>query len=277
MTDFAEKMPQVPGFGIECMLAVQTLNQIDEVYGDKNSVVENCDVFVTFAVSNDRVQRRIADMIGKAPEIRATESTTRSRNGQSVSVGETRAWQQVMDTGAIRVLPETDQLVLKLGCLPWLAKKVRYDQEPDFRSRLLPAVIEPPTVQYDPAPAPVTQAALVPQGAVLEKPVGDMTMRNLTDFKAGRLIAEAFGQDMAELRGMPHVTDIAINNDDGVWAMQNGVWRDTGLTMNESAKLWAIDALGHIQRRIVDHQVPNLEATIPVLATVSRRWFRPLR
>lgn len=88
-------------------------------------------------------------------------------------------------------------------------------------------------------------------------------MRNLTDFKAGELIAEAFGQDMAELRGMPHVTDIAINNDDSVWAMQNGVWRDTGLTMNESAKLWAIDALGHIQRRIVDHQVPNLEATIP--------------
>lgn len=88
-------------------------------------------------------------------------------------------------------------------------------------------------------------------------------MRNSTDLKAGELIAEAFGQDIAELRRMPNVTDIVINNDDGVWAMQNGVWRDTGLIMEESAKLWAINALGHIQRRIVDHEAPNLEATIP--------------
>jgi type IV secretion system protein VirB11 len=90
-----------------------------------------------------------------------------------------------------------------------------------------------------------------------------MTMRNSTDLKAGELIAEAFGEDIAELRGMPNVTDIVINNDDSVWAMQAGAWRNTGLTMDETAKLWAINALGHIQRRIVDHEAPNLEATIP--------------
>ena len=178
MQDFAEKMPQIPGFGIECMLAVQTLNQIDEVYGDKNSVVENCDVFVTFAVSNDRVQRRIADMIGKAPEIRETESKTRSRSGQSVSSGESRAWQQVMDTGAIRMLPETDELVLKLGHLPWLAKKVRYDKEPDFKARLLSAVIEPPAAATAVAPAPQAMPTtlnpppppLVPQAGFWKNP-----------------------------------------------------------------------------------------------------------
>lgn len=88
-------------------------------------------------------------------------------------------------------------------------------------------------------------------------------MRNATDRKAKELITEAFGVDIAELREQPHTTDIVINNDDGVWAMQAGVWRNTGLTMDESAKLWAINALGHIQRRIVDHEAPNLEATIP--------------
>lgn len=88
-------------------------------------------------------------------------------------------------------------------------------------------------------------------------------MRNATDQKAGELIKEAFGEDIAELRSEPGVTDIVINNDDGVWAMKSGSWFDTGLLMGESAKLWAIDALGHLQRRIVDHEAPNLEATIP--------------
>lgn len=88
-------------------------------------------------------------------------------------------------------------------------------------------------------------------------------MRNLTNSKAGELIAEAFGQDIAELRKMPHTTDIVINNDDAVWAMRAGVWRDTGLTMAETEKLWAINALGYLQNRIVDHEKPNLEATTP--------------
>lgn len=88
-------------------------------------------------------------------------------------------------------------------------------------------------------------------------------MRNLTKGKAGELVAEAFGQDIAELRKMPHTTDIVINNDDSVWAMRAGVWRDTGLTMAETEKLWAINALGYLQNRIVDHEKPNLEATTP--------------
>src|SRR3954471_10320326 len=55
---------------------------------------------------------------------------------------------------------------------------------------------------------------------LLEILTGDVKMRNATDIKAGELIAEAFGQDIAELREQPHVTDIVINNDDSVWAMQ---------------------------------------------------------
>ena len=169
MPDFAEKLPQIPGFGVECMLAVQTLTQIDEVYGEKNSIIDNCDVFVTFASSNDRTLRRIAEMIGKAPELRETESRTTSRNGQSTSSGESRAWQPVMDTGAIRTLPEDEELVLRLGYLPWRARKARYDKEPDFAARLLPAVVEAPTVEHKPAPAP-PPAQLVPAAGFWKTP-----------------------------------------------------------------------------------------------------------
>lgn len=172
MPDFAEKLPQIPGFGIECLLAVQTLTQIDEVYGEKNSIIDNCDVFVTFASSNDRTLRRIAEMIGKAPELRDTESKTTSRTGQSTSSGESRAWQPVMDTGAIRTLPETDELVLRLGYLPWRARKVRYDREPDFTARLLPAVIEAPVVAHNPTPPPPPPIApqLVPSAGFWKSP-----------------------------------------------------------------------------------------------------------
>lgn len=152
MPDFAEKLPQVPGYGIECMIAVQTLQQIDEVYGEKNSIIDNCDVFVTFASNNDRVQRRIADMIGKAPELRETESNTTSRGGKSSTSGESRSWQYILDPGSVSQIDKTEELVFHLGFLPWQAQKAFYDKEPDFKARLLPAVIEAPSVQPVTAP-----------------------------------------------------------------------------------------------------------------------------
>lgn len=170
MPDFAEKLPQIPGFGIECMLAVQTLAQIDEVYGEKNSIIDNCHVYVTFAANDNRTLKRISEMIGMAPEIRETESTTKSRGGNSTSAGESRSWQYVMDPGAIRTLPENEELIMRLGFLPWKARKVRYDREPDFKGRLLPAVIGPPTLQLQTAPAPSTPAPIVPQAGFWKTP-----------------------------------------------------------------------------------------------------------
>lgn len=168
MSDFAEKLPQIPGFGIECMLAVQTLAQIDEVYGEKNSIIDNCHVFVSFAANDNRTLRRISEMIGMAPEIRETESRTSGRGSQSSTTGESRSWQYVMDPGAIRTLPENEELVLRLGFLPWRARKVRYDKEPDFSARLLPAVIEPPKIQEAPPIAPLQ--TLVPQAGFWKTP-----------------------------------------------------------------------------------------------------------
>ncbi|UEM08218.1 type IV secretory system conjugative DNA transfer family protein (plasmid) [Skermanella rosea] len=162
MPDFEEKLPQIPGFGIECVLAVQTLAQIDQVYGEKNSIIDNCHVYVTFAANDNRTLKRISEMIGMAPEIRDTESRTSSRGGASTTSGESRSWQYVMDPGAIRTLPENEEIVLRLGFLPWRARKVRYDKERAFRDRLLPAVIEPPQLAYAPRVAPVEDQPLVP-------------------------------------------------------------------------------------------------------------------
>lgn len=101
-------------------------------------------------------------------------------------------------------------------------------------------------------------------------------MRTAIHTKAIELIKEAFGEEIADLRMQPNVTDIAVNNDDSVWIMQAGAWINTGLLMSESAKLWAINSLGTLQNnRIIDHDAPVLETTIPdtgdrVLAVVPQ-------
>lgn len=149
MPDFERALPKLPGYGFDVLLAVQTLAQIDQLYGPDNAIVPNCHVLAVGAANDDRTLTRVETMIGTAPEIVPSETATRRRSdlfgwGASRTTGEHRNVRKILNAGELRTLPENQHIVLRIGYRPWKARKVRYYEERELKARLLPPEIPPP-------------------------------------------------------------------------------------------------------------------------------------
>jgi type IV secretion system protein VirD4 len=144
LDDLILKMPQMPGYGVTVSLYVQSISQLDEVYTPNiaSTIIDNCGVSIWFAAADPRTAQRISSMIGKATEIEPTISTSRPTGaifGGVTTRGEREIHREVLDTGGVRELPADTELVFVNGCKPIRAKKLQYDKESVFKSRLLPS------------------------------------------------------------------------------------------------------------------------------------------
>jgi type IV secretion system protein VirD4 len=144
MDELIAKMPQMPGYGVTAHLFIQSVAQLDEVYTPNiaSTIIDNCGASVWFAAADPRTAGRIVSMIGNATEIEPTVSTSRPTGawfGGVTTTGEREVYRPVMDTGAVRELPADTELVFVNGAKPIKAKKLQYDKEPIFKSRLFPA------------------------------------------------------------------------------------------------------------------------------------------
>ncbi len=140
--DFFEKMMgAMAGYGLKAYLVCQSLNHIVRAYGRDNVILDNCAIVTTFAASDPETAKHIADMAGEAWEIRPTESEQRPRalfhKKGSITYREER--RPLLLPADVRSLPSDQQLIFAAGAKPIRAKKLRFDQEPIFAKRLMPA------------------------------------------------------------------------------------------------------------------------------------------
>src|SRR5947207_15636524 len=70
---FESALAFMAGYGLKSFLIAQSLNQIEKAYGQNNSILDNCHLRVSFATNDERTAKRVADALGIATEIRATE------------------------------------------------------------------------------------------------------------------------------------------------------------------------------------------------------------
>lgn len=144
LKDLILKMPQMPGYGVTAHLFIQSISQLDEVYSPEiaSTIIDNCGASVWFAAADPRTGQRISSMVGSAAEMEATISTSRQNGaifGGVTTMGEREIYRPVLDTGAVRELPADTELVFVNGAKPIRANKVRYEKEPIFKDRQLPA------------------------------------------------------------------------------------------------------------------------------------------
>ena len=143
---FESSLAFMAGYRIRAYLIAQSLNQIEKAYGPNNSILDNCHVRVAFASNDDRTAKRISDALGAATELRSVRNYAGHRLApwlSHVMVSRQETARPLMTPGEVMQLPQDDALVMVSGLSPIRAKKLRYFEDRNFTSRVLP----PPDVR----------------------------------------------------------------------------------------------------------------------------------
>jgi len=145
---FETALAFMAGYGIRAFLIAQSLNQIDNAYGEHNSILDNCHIRVAFSTNDDRTARRVSEALGTATEQRAMRNYAGHRLApwlSHVMVSRQETARPLLTPGEVGQLPATDELVLISGLAPIRARKLQYYDDPNFRDRLDP----PPELRAD--------------------------------------------------------------------------------------------------------------------------------
>jgi type IV secretion system protein VirD4 len=138
---FESALAFMAGYGIRSFLIAQSLNQIEKAYGPNNSILDNCHVRVAFATNDERTAKRVSDAIGTTTELRAQKNYTGHRLAPWLShmmVSRQETQRALITPGEVMQLPPDDEIVLASGSPPVRAKKLRYYEDRNFTSRVLP-------------------------------------------------------------------------------------------------------------------------------------------
>ncbi|MCZ4341379.1 conjugal transfer protein TraG [Sphingomonadaceae bacterium G21617-S1] len=141
---FETSLAFLAGYGVRAFLIAQSLNQIEKAYGEHNAILDNCHVRIAFATNDERTAKRISDALGTATEQRAMRNYAGHRLApwlSHVMVSRQETARALLTPGEVMQLPPDHELILLAGAPPVRATKLRYFEEPDFRSRLHPAPV----------------------------------------------------------------------------------------------------------------------------------------
>ncbi|HEX8240479.1 MAG TPA: conjugal transfer protein TraG [Allosphingosinicella sp.] len=141
---FETALAFLAGYGVRAFLIAQSLNQIVKAYGENNAILDNCHVRVAFSTNDERTAKRISDALGTATEQRAMRNYAGHRLAPwlaHVMVSRQETSRPLLTPGEVMQLPPSDELVLVSGLAPIRAGKLRYYEDRNFTSRLLPPPI----------------------------------------------------------------------------------------------------------------------------------------
>jgi type IV secretion system protein VirD4 len=138
---FESALAFMAGYGLKSFLIAQSLNQIEKAYGQNNSILDNCHVRVSFATNDERTAKRVSDALGTATEMRAMKNYAGHRLSPwlgHLMVSRQETARPLLTPGEVMQLPHDDELVLVSGCQPIRARKARYYEDAELKSRILP-------------------------------------------------------------------------------------------------------------------------------------------
>src|SRR6266436_1932832 len=143
----------LPGYGIRAYLIVQDLTQLAHAYGRYEAIISNCHVRVAFAANKVETAKLISDMVGTMTVHKETRTYTGSRLNpmlMHVMASEQETSRPLLTPDEVMRLPDDSALVFVAGHPAIYARKIRYYQDPEFRTRsALPAPKESDRLEHD--------------------------------------------------------------------------------------------------------------------------------
>jgi type IV secretion system protein VirD4 len=137
MPFFAKVLGLMRSYRLRALIAIQSLNSLEQLYGERQTILENCGVKVFMQVGDDRTAQRIANMLSTATVEREVQSTSRQAgslySGQSWAPHETA--RPLLTVGELMQFPSDQEIVLVSGMPPIHASKLRYFEDRQLRRR----------------------------------------------------------------------------------------------------------------------------------------------
>jgi type IV secretion system protein VirD4 len=164
---FESQLAFCAGYGLKCFMVAQSLNQLQKTYGDKNSILDNSHIRVTYAANDEITARRISDLVGQATLTKRQRSFSAAKllGGRSVSESEQEFARPLLTADEVLRLPFDEAILLVSGMAPYRAKKVMYYLDRRFSGRAGLPPPDSPREQRSQLPkrvGPISEWAILP-------------------------------------------------------------------------------------------------------------------
>ncbi|MGE4293560.1 MAG: type IV secretory system conjugative DNA transfer family protein [Desulfovibrio sp.] len=143
------------GYGINYLLVIQNVEQLNDTYGKDNGIQGNCHIRIAYAPNTLDTAKQLSEMTGKTTVLQQKTSLSGSRSGHlknaSVSINETArpllTPDECMRLPGLRkkgdvVTKPGDMLIFVAGRSPLYGRQILYFRDPVFTQR---SKITPPT------------------------------------------------------------------------------------------------------------------------------------
>jgi len=138
---FESALAFMAGYGLRAFLIAQSLNQIDKAYGPNHAILDNCHVRIAFATNDERTAKRISDALGTATELKAQRNYAGHRLAPwlgHLMVSRQETARPLLTPGEVMQLPPDEAVVMVSGYPPVRARKIRYYNDRNFTTRIVP-------------------------------------------------------------------------------------------------------------------------------------------
>lgn len=135
--DIVEKaLALTAGYGILCMIAIQSFDQLKVLYQSEAMFIDNFAYQVILRVNDEQTSQKIERILGQKTvrHRRTTISGKRdllTHDGESISVDDTG--RALMTSDEIRTMGDNDCIIIQSGEHPYKGKKIRYYLDDRFR------------------------------------------------------------------------------------------------------------------------------------------------
>jgi type IV secretion system protein VirD4 len=143
MPFFAKVLGLMGSYRIRALLAMQSLNSLEQIYGERQTILDNCSVKVFMQVGDDRTAQRLVNMLSTTTVEREVQSTSR----QAGSLYSNQSWaphetsRSLLTVGEVIQFPSDREIVMVSGQPPGLdvppmvLHKLRYFEDRQLRRR----------------------------------------------------------------------------------------------------------------------------------------------
>ncbi len=135
----------IAGYKMKAVLIGQSLNQLDKSYGEKNSVLDNCNASVFYAPNpnDDKTPKLISEKMGNQT-IEVSSSSRKEFSFEGLNISKSKQARNLMTPEEIRTLPENRNILFFSGYPPMKGVKIKYYLEPFFLEK---TKIKPPELE----------------------------------------------------------------------------------------------------------------------------------